>query len=282
VSVGAIADIPPGGGLDLIAWRHDGTLRIGALVTVATIATDDRIALAYPGLAAAAGSLATPQIRAVATIGGNLLQRTRCWYYRSAEVGCLKKGGDTCPARTGNHLYGVCFDRGPCVWPHPSTLGAALLAYEATIETEPDGRMSAAALFGDGHDGRRDNCLAPGVLLTGVTLPVPVSGERAAYYRAISRARAEWPLVEAVVRVVLSGDRIVLARVAAGGVAPVPLRLGTVEAILEGGFASADTVAAAAAAASHGATPLPQTGYKTALLTATVEHTLLAALGIPV
>jgi len=74
---------------------------------------------AYPGLTAAAGGLATPQIRGVGTIGGNLAQRNRCWYYRNPHTPCLNKGGAVCPAREGNHLYGVIFDRGPCVAPHP-------------------------------------------------------------------------------------------------------------------------------------------------------------------
>jgi xanthine dehydrogenase YagS FAD-binding subunit len=104
-------------------------------VAIADVAGDQRLAPAYPGLAAAAGGLATPQIRAIGTIGGNLAQRSRCWYYRNPHMACLKKGDDTCPARSGNHLYGVIFDPGPCVAPHPSTLAAALLAYDATVTT---------------------------------------------------------------------------------------------------------------------------------------------------
>src|SRR6202000_291503 len=104
--------------------------------SIATIAADPRLGAAYPGLTAAAAGLATPQIRQVATLGGNLAQRSRCWYYRDPHIACFKKGGSSCPAREGNHLYGVAFDLGPCVAPHPSTLAAALLAYDATITTD--------------------------------------------------------------------------------------------------------------------------------------------------
>ena len=83
-------------------------------------------------MAASAHGLATPQIRHLATLGGNLAQRSRCWYFRNPHIACLKKGGSDCPARSGNHLYHVAFDLGPCVAPHPSTMAAALLAYDAT------------------------------------------------------------------------------------------------------------------------------------------------------
>ena len=118
-----------------IAWDAAGAARIGASTTIAAIAADARIAAAYPGIAAAAGGLATPQIRHLATLGGNLAQRSRCWYYRNPHIACLKKGGGACPAREGNHLYGVVFDLGPCVAPHPSTMATALLAYEAKVAT---------------------------------------------------------------------------------------------------------------------------------------------------
>src|ERR1700759_2083131 len=143
VSRGPLVDIAAGGDSAIestISWDANGTARIGALATIAGIASDARIIAAYPGIAASASGLATPQVRQLATLGGNLAQRSRCWYFRKADIDCLKKGGSTCPARTGNHLYGVAFDLGPCVAPHPSTMAAALLAYGATITTDRDQR----------------------------------------------------------------------------------------------------------------------------------------------
>ncbi len=148
VSTGPLIDIAAQPDMTSMLWSADGTLRIGAFTTIAAIAGDDRIAAAYPGLAASALGLATPQIRHLATLGGNLAQRSRCWYYRNPQIACLKKGGSDCPARLGNHLYGVAFDLGPCVAPHPSTLAAALLAYDATIVTDQRGRLTTAELFG--------------------------------------------------------------------------------------------------------------------------------------
>ena len=138
------------------------------------------------------------------TIGGNLLQRNRCPYYRHPAFSCFKSGGDGCPARHGDHSHGVIFDLGPCVSPHPSSIGAALLTYEAGVEVAGRGRLSVADLFGDGTDGRHDHRLGPGDVLVAVYLPPPLEGERAAYRRVTSRALAEWPTVEAVCRLALT------------------------------------------------------------------------------
>jgi xanthine dehydrogenase YagS FAD-binding subunit len=125
VSRGPLVDIVPTSDMIGIAWNAAGAAQIGASTSIAAIAADARVAAAYPGVAAAAGGLATPQIRHLATLGGNLAQRSRCWYYRNPHIACLKKGSDRCPAREGNHLYGVVFDLGPCVAPHPSTMATA-------------------------------------------------------------------------------------------------------------------------------------------------------------
>lgn len=255
-------------------WAADGSAVVGASVTIAALASDPKIAAAYPGIAAAAGGLATPQIRNVATIGGNIAQRSRCWYYRNPHYACLKKGGATCPARDGNHLYGVIFDTGPCVAPHPSTMGAALLAYDAIVTTSARGRAPIADIFGDGRDGSRDNTLTEGEIITTIELPVPVAGERAVYNRCVSRTYAEWPLVEVVLRMVRDGDRVTFARLAVGGVAPVPLRLAAVEQAIVGGKMDAGAIAAAAQYAASAARPLPQTGYKVTLLEALVRDLL--------
>lgn len=242
---GPVVQIQPGDASAQIAWDDDRA-SIGALVRVAAVAHDARIAAAYPGVAAAAGGLATPQIRAVATVGGALLQRTRCWYFRDPAVGCFKNGGSSCPAREGDHTFGVCFDRSPCVWPHPSTLGAALLAYDAAVDCTPGGTISVAELFGDGVDPARDHTLDEGQRLTQVMLGAPVPGERAAYVRIIGRELAEWPLVEAVVRLVVDAGRIAFARVALGGVATVPVRMNGLERALIGAPAGAEAIRAVA------------------------------------
>jgi xanthine dehydrogenase YagS FAD-binding subunit len=257
-----------------IAWSAEGAATIGALTTIATIAADARIAKTYPGLAAAAGGLATPQIRHLATLGGNLAQRSRCWYFRNPHIDCLKKGGTECPARDGNHLYGVAFDLGPCVAPHPSTMAAALSAYEATIVTDRRGDLSIANLLGDGSNGKADHALASGEMIKSIVLKTPLGGERAAYKRAISRSYAEWPLVEVCARAVVTDDVFELIRIAAGGIAPVPLRLAASEAALQGARMTAATIAEAARQATAGAKPLPMTAYKLDLLSGLVRDVL--------
>ena len=279
VAAGPVVDLHDLSELKGIAWDGQGRARIGALTPIAALAGDAKLVAAYPALARSAAALATPQIRSMATLGGNLLQRSRCWYFRNAAIPCLKKGGENCPAREGNHFLGVCFDLGGCVAPHPSTLGMALLAYEAYFETADGSMRPLAALHGDGSDARRDHQLGERQLLTAIIMPAPVDGERAAYCRAISRAAAEWPLAEAVVRLTTSAaGNISFARVAVGGVAPVPLRRERVEHAMVGRPANGDTLRSAAAYAADGATPLPMTGYKPGLLRATVLEALEHAL----
>jgi CO/xanthine dehydrogenase FAD-binding subunit len=191
LSRGTLIDLAASAEMTGIEWGADGAARIGALTRIAAIAADLRMAMAYPGLVAAAGGLATPQIRHLATLGGNLAQRSRCWYYRNPQIACLKKGGATCPARDGNHLYGVAFDLGPCVAPHPSTMAAALLAHDATVTTDRRRALTIAQLLGDGSDGSVDHALEPGEIIKSVALPPPMPNERALYKRAISRSYAE-------------------------------------------------------------------------------------------
>jgi len=278
LSRGAIVDIRFLEGQDKLSWGVEDALSLGAMVTLHQVATDPKVRRLYPGLAQATGGLATPQIRHMATLGGALLQRTRCPYYRQPAFRCFKKGGDGCPARDGNNPNGVVFDLGPCVYPHPSTMGMVLLAYDAQFETHASGAHPVSNLYGDGSNPSHDHTLQPGELLTKVLLPPPLAGEKAAYLRAISRAEAEWPIVEVFVRLGVNRDAadggITLARVAVGGVANIPMRLPGVEEALTGQPAIPETFQSAAARAAEGTNPLPQTGYKVELLV----NTLAAAL----
>jgi xanthine dehydrogenase YagS FAD-binding subunit len=274
LSCGAIIDLAASPDTIGVAWNADGSARIGALTTIAAIASDPRLAQAYPGIAAAALGLATPQIRHMATLGGNLAQRSRCWYFRNPQIACLKKGGADCPARSGNHLYHVTFDLGPCVAPHPSTMAMALLAYDAKVTTDRRSGLSISDLLGDGSNGAADNLLASGERIERIELPVPLAGERALYKRAISRTHAEWPLVEICVRAVISGGAFQQVHIAAGGIAPVPLRLAASAAALQDKQISAATIAQAAELATSGARPLPMTGYKLELLTGLVRDVI--------
>jgi len=264
-------------GLHGTTWQPDGSARIGALTTIADLLADDRLTAAYPALAATAAAVATPQIRNVATVGGNLLQRNRCWYLRNPAFDCHQTGGDTCPAREGNHLYSAVIDLGPCVAPHPSSLAVALLAYAATADVHGRSALPIADLYGDGGDPTRDHRLDAAEILEAIRMPAPTPGERAAYRRATTREMADWPLAEAAVRLTLDGDTVTTAAIAVGGVARTPLLLPEVAEALIGKSATEETLASAADLATARATPLPRTAYKLPILRTTLVDTLTAA-----
>lgn len=274
ISDGPIIDIFGLPDMRGITRSPDGATTIGALATIDEVAKHPLIAGDYMGISQTANGLATPQIRWAATIGGALLQRTRCAYYRHPDLPCTKKGDDHCGAREGVHTNGVLFDRGGCAHPHPSSLGMALLAYEADVKTSERPKLSVPELYGDGSDHARDHLLAEGEILTHVVLPPPAKKERTAYFRSISRFEAEWPIVECMVRLTLEGKKIGIARVAVGGVCQVPLRLENVESALIGRPATEATFAEAAQQSIEGANPLPDAAWKLKMLTGTVLTTL--------
>lgn len=279
ISTGDLIDLRDLPNLDALLLEGP-RLNIGAKVTVQAVADSPLVRSHHPALAASAGALATPAIRAVATVGGNLTQRVRCWYYRSPEQQCLKKGGTTCLARAGDHLYHACFDRGACVAPHASTLAMALLMGDALVITNRRS-LTVAEFLGDGSDARRENRLEAGEMITGLSLPVVQAGLRAGYHRAISRARAEWPLVEAAAQLRVEGGQLRQVQLVLGGVATVPFRLPALEAKLEGLTPDLDQIRTALNGASQGASPLPMTGYKLELLAPTLFHAVRVAVESP-
>ncbi|MDE3722257.1 FAD binding domain-containing protein [Nocardiopsis sp. N85] len=277
---GAVVDLTGVADLRGIGPNADGTVRIGAMTTVAALAGLD----SHPALALTAGALGTPQIRGTATVGGNLLQRTRCAYLRSPVFSCARSGGMGCPSREGDHLHGVVFDSGVCAAPHPSSLAVALLAHDARVEVVgPSGaRTLPIADLYDAVDPVRDHRLSPDEILVAVTLPAGIPGDRVAHRRAAGRSRAEWPLVEAVVRLSPNPDGTVeRAAVAVGAVARVPLRLPEVETALVGAVPGAPPgpeVDAALAEVVARCSPLPGSRYKVELVRATLTDVIGRAL----
>lgn len=271
-----LRDVP---GLDSVASDSSGAW-IGGLITLAALAEHPAIRGLWPGVAEAAKALANPQIRAISSLAGNLMQAPRCWYYRHPDYECLRKGGSTCYAREGDHLWHVCFDESPCAAPHASTVAMALMAYDAEVEYVVPGeaapkRVAIVEVLGMGGIGQ-------GALITTVRLGPPVHREQTAYVRASNRAYAEWALAEVSVRLVLASDgTLELVRVAAGAVASTPLRLTKVEAALQGHAPEPELLARAAKLAREGAKPLPMTGYKLDLLEGCVLEALERALARP-
>lgn len=257
--------------------------RIGALATLAHIADSADVKRVYPALADAAGGAATPQIRNMATLGGNIAQRPRCWYYRSADFDCRKKGGNECYAQEGENRFHAIFDTDlVCVCVHPSATAAALVAYDASAEiVSPGGKKTVkleALFLKPVNDPTRENHLAPGEIIEAVTLPTPPAGARSAYRKLKEKESFDWPLVEACVALDLSGGTIRSARVVLGHVAQVPWRSKEAEAVLNGAKPTPELIRKAAAAAVLGAKPLSQNAFKVRLARVMLERTLRAAL----
>ncbi len=276
VSSGAIIDIHK---LDFggIVENADGSLTIGANVTIDNVGQYPKIQSGYGALSKAANGLATPQIRWAASFGGSLLQKTRCSYFRHPDLTCTKKGDSECGGRTGQHPNGVVFDKGGCAHSHSSTLATALLAYNATVRTT-EREMPIVDLYGDGSAHDRDHLLNENEILTHIVLPPAIAGEKTAYFRSISRFEAEWPIVECSVRLVVTDGVITDAGVGVGGVSQIPLRLKNVEAALIGQAATQSTLAKAARISTENTKPLPQSAWKVEIMVNTLLHTLEMAL----
>ena len=268
-------------GLETIAPTLDGGLSVGAMVTLAGLASDPTIRDRYPALADAAGESASPQIRAVATLGGNLLQRPRCWYFRSIEFRCLRKGGGHCYAISGENQYHAIFDNRFCAIVHPSTSATALVALGAEIElTDADGgtrRLLLEDFFvGPDRDVQRENDLKANELLTAVLLP-PSSGLRMKHLKLAQKESFDWPLadVAAVLDLAASGA-CKRASIVLGAAAPTPWRARAAEAVLNGKTIDAEVAAEAGRAALEGAMPLSGNTYKAPMFEALVKRAILA------
>ncbi len=262
-------------GLDAIGVEADGALRIGALATLGKVAAHEAVRRTHPALARACGEAASPQIRNVASIGGNVLQRPRCWYYRLESYPCLKKGGDICYAVAGENRYHVLFGGGPAYPTHPSNAAVPLVAYGATfvIEGASGTRSVAAEQFFVLPDSNPqiENVLEPGEILTEIRVPA-TAGWRSGYYEIRERADFDWPLVAAAISLRSEAGLVKDARVVLGQVAPIPWRSAPAEQALIGKRLDAASAEAAGRAAVTGATPMSGNGYKVDLVTTLVRR----------
>jgi xanthine dehydrogenase YagS FAD-binding subunit len=261
----------------------DGGLRIGAAVTITELVAHAEAARMYPALVQAAEEVGTLQIRNAGTVGGNLNQRPRCWYFRNEEFNCLKKGGSRCFAVDGENQYHAIFGNGPCHIIHPSSLALPAIAFDARFRiVGPTGEREVAAadyfvmpdknMFGE-------TVLASNELLTHVTLPPP-RGVRSATYEVRFKQSHDWPLAAASVALTLSGQTIKAARVVMGAVAPIPWRSPEAEAALAGKPLSEETAMAAADAAIAGAKPMSGNAYKVRIARTAVKRAIMKAGGM--
>jgi xanthine dehydrogenase YagS FAD-binding subunit len=272
-----VVDLKTIPGLDRITVENDGSLRIGTLATLAKVAAHPTIRKTHPALARACAEAASPQVRNVATIGGNVLQRPRCWYYRLESYKCVKKGGDVCFAVAGENRYHVLFGGGPAYPPHPSNAAVPLVAYGASFVLDgPKGprTVPAAEFFVlPAKDPTRENDLQPGEVLLEIRVPA-TKGWRSSYQEVRERAAFDWPLVAAAIGVKVEGGVVRDARVVLGQVATIPWRSAAAEKALVGKPLGAASAEAAGKAAVEGAEPMSDNGYKVDLVTTLVRRTV--------
>lgn len=271
-------------GLNGISIQKDG-LHLGSLTTLSEIAAHPDIRHSYAALADAAGHAATPQVRNMATLGGNIMQRPRCWYFRSSDFDCKKKSGtsDECHAHAGENQYHAVMNNGTCAMVHPSSTAVPLLAMDATVELVSKAGKRTVAMRDFFVPPEKslinETVVQPGELITGIFVPAPLPGTRSAYQKYGEKESFDWPLADAGVVLVMDGSHCKRAAIVLGVAAPTPTRCASAEALLTGKVIDEAVARSAAQAAMQSATPLSQNSYKTQLFHTAIYRTVLLAAG---
>lgn len=275
-----IRNIP---GLDSMGFDKKNALRIGANVTLAELASNEEIKKNYLALHLAVNHAATPQLRNISTLGGNIAQRNRCWYFRSTDHPCFRKGGERCFARhskTGENENHAIIDNDSCVSVHASSVSTALLAFDAKVvivnsqgkkrEVEMDEFFVAAK-----DDISMENVLKPKEIITEVILPAPSKNTRSAYLKQVARESYDWSLGDVAVVMEVSNGTCKSASIVLGAAASVPYRSMEAQKAMKNQSIGQDSAQAAAEAAMSIAQPLSKNGYKVPLFKAIVKQAIL-------
>ena len=267
-----------------IVATPDGGLKIGAAVRVVDLAEHAQVAKLYPAMTAAAIEIGTPQIRNTGTVGGNINQRPRCWYFRNEEFVCFKKGGTRCFSPFGENQFNAILGGTLTNIVHPSSLAVPSVAYGAKFRLAgPNGErvVDAADYFTQPNlqNVLSENVLAPDELFTHIILPPP-GAVRSGHYEVRFKSSHDWPIAFATVLLTMDGSTVKAARVVMGAVAPTPWRSKDAEAALVGKTIDERTAAAAADAALTGAKPMSRNGYKVQVAKTAVKRAILRAAGI--
>lgn len=252
-------------GLTGIKYTTGKGLSIGALVRVAQIAQDKTIQEKFTVLAQAAHKVASPQLRNMATVGGNLCQRPRCWYFRG-DFHCLRKGGEMCYAVDGENKYHCIIGGAPCFIVHPSDTAVALLALNASVKIFK-GKKSREISLSDffvfpEQNVLRENILQPGEILTEILVPEPAKNSRSQYIKFIERGAWDFTVLSVAAVIRNSGKQIQSGQIAFGGVAPIPWLEKEVSNRLSGFSVTEANLKQIAEIALKEATPLEHNGYK--------------------
>lgn len=270
---------------ELDGLTKSGGLRLGPNVTLAELAAHEYLTGSYRALRLAADAAATPQIRNMATLGGNLCQRPRCWYFRSADFPCTRKGGSECFAYNGENQYHAIFgNQDGCAIVHPSATAVALSALDATLKirsVEKERELGVMDFFvAPAEDVRRENVLANGELITEVHLPILAEQRVSYYYKQKEKQSFDWPIAEAAVAFNFEGGVCSDSRIILGAAAPIPWRTKAAEDFLNGKTLSPAVAREAAEKAMLDATPLSENSYKVTVFKAVISRALLLAAGL--
>lgn len=263
-------------GMDKVESANGG-VKIGGLITLTALSRDPLIRALYPVLSEAAESVATPQIRNVGTLAGNVCQRPWCWYFRNGFP-CFKAGGNQCFSAAGENQFHAIFGGGPSFIVHPSDTAPALVALDAKFRiVGPSGErtLSASEFFTlPKQNPARENALAENEVLASVTLPTSSPAARSTYYKVLDREAWTHAVVSVAVVLRIEGDICRSARIVLGGVAPIPWRVPAAEQALMGRRVTPELAAQSAKAAMAGATPLAKNKYKVPLTEEIVKRTV--------
>jgi xanthine dehydrogenase YagS FAD-binding subunit len=254
-------------------------ISIGAMTTVADLAENPIIQENFPGLVEAALSLASPQLRNVGTVGGNLCQRPRCWYYRDTDTICRKKGGSRCYALRGRNKYHAIFGGGICSIVHPSDLAPALISLDAEVTISgPPGKKDILKLADfftlPQNNVRKENVLEAHQVLSEIRIPLPKKGAKSTYHKFKERGTWDFAVVSAAISGVISSNIFQDMKIVCGGLAPIPWRLKKAEDSLRGKALTEDVIRQRAREALKDAKPLEENAFKVDL----VEAVLVTAI----
>jgi xanthine dehydrogenase YagS FAD-binding subunit len=279
-----LVNIKANGNLRSLRFSTTDGLRVGALTTLSELENSAPVRRNYPAVAAAVATIASPQLRNMATVGGNLCQRPRCWYYRDQALHCARKGGPVCYALEGENAYHAILGGYLCVIVHPSDLAPALIAYDAHITyTGPDGRQTIPLqdfFIGPDTDITRENILESNQVVEEITVPAPAPGTTGVYLKV--RDRQTWDFATVSVAAVLEMEGAVCrrARIVLGAVAPKPWPAPAADKLLTGARITPALAQQAAEAALADARPLEHNAYKVPLARNLVRRAILEAAGV--
>jgi xanthine dehydrogenase YagS FAD-binding subunit len=248
--------------------------KFGANVRIAEIARNEQVQATFPGLAEAASEVGSPQIRNVATLGGNLAQHSRCWYYRQRDLHCLKRGGSTCYAREGENKYHSLFSGNPCISPIVSNLAIILVALDARVSVRRSDKeltLTIPELYVDAwNNPLAHNSLRAGDLI--VRIDVPIQKDHSTYLQISEKAAFDWALVSCAVAGRKTGDQWSDVSVFLGAVSPIPYQVES--PLLERGDLSSEAIRSVAESVASKATPFAQNGYKIPIAQALIRRAL--------